>query len=86
MHAQTLRGWGTSGMAMGGEIPLEWAMGNRTPVLWAMGGLAPFAWAKGSRGLSVAGYLLHGLQTVEEKHSSHLRHQRCVWPNTTRGL
>lgn len=39
----------------------------------AIGGHVPLRWAKGSRGLIMTWCLLHDLQAVETKHSSHLR-------------
>jgi len=69
-----------------GMFPLAWVISNRVSLMQAMGGQAPLVWAKGSREINTMWWLLCDLQGVRENHRSHLRHQRLVWPTTTRSL
>ena len=69
-----------------GRVPLAQATGGEVPSVWATGDQAPLLWPKGSRGLSVMQPLFHDLQAVGTNHSSHPRHQRWAWPETTRHL
>ena len=60
----------------GGEGPLALAMVNQVSL----------GWATGSGGLSATGHLLCDLQEADTNHSSHLRHQKGLWPATTGDL